>query len=109
MSEAARALFEGSYHVEAPDHEWPGDGDGLELLCRQMGLSSVELASFTPTDDLLCISQRGGPVKTLAKGFSDQRPWGHVMSADPDMDLEEELCPLVVGMHFMSTPDGLCL
>ena len=56
VSEAARALFEGSYHVEAPDHERPSDGDGLELLCRQMGLPSVELASFTPTDDLLYIS-----------------------------------------------------
>ena len=56
VSEATQALFEGSYHVEAPDHEWPGDGDGLKLLCRQMSLPSVELASLTPTDDLLCIS-----------------------------------------------------
>ena len=46
VSEATCALFEGSYHVEALDHEWPGDGDGLKLLCWQMGLSSVELASF---------------------------------------------------------------
>ena len=56
VSEAAQALFEGSYHVEAPDHEWLGDGDGLELLCQQMCLPSVELACFTPVDDLLCIS-----------------------------------------------------
>ena len=56
VSEAAWALFEGSYHVEAPDHERLGDGDSLELMCRQMGLPSVELASFTPADDLLCIS-----------------------------------------------------
>ena len=26
VSEAAWALFEGSYHVEALDHEWLGDG-----------------------------------------------------------------------------------
>ena len=56
VSEADRALFEGSYHVEALDHEWLGDGDGLELLCRQMGLPSIELASFTLADDLLYIS-----------------------------------------------------
>ena len=31
----------------------------------------------------------------MAKGFSDQRPRGRVMSADPDMDLEEKLLPLV--------------
>ena len=95
MSEAARALFEGSYHVEAPDHERPGDGDGLMLLCQQMSLPSVELASLTPTDDLLYILQCSGLVKTLAKGFSDQRPWGHVVSVDFGMDLEEELFPLV--------------
>ena len=56
VSEAARALFEGSYHVEALDCEWPGDGDGLTLLCRQMSLPSVELASLTPADDLFYIS-----------------------------------------------------
>ena len=56
---------------------------------------SIELASFTPTDDLLCISWHGGPVKTLVKGFSDQRPRGCVMSADFGMDLEEELLALV--------------
>ena len=72
VSGAVRALFKGSYHVEAPDHEWPGDGDGLKLLRRQMSLPSVELESLTPVDDLFCISQRSGPVKTLAKGFSNQ-------------------------------------
>ena len=56
VSEAAWPLFEGSYHVEALDHERQGDGDGLNLLCWQMGLPSVELASLTPVDDLLCIS-----------------------------------------------------
>ena len=56
VSEAAQGLFEGSNHVEALDHKWLGDGDGLKLLHRQMSLLSVELTSLTPTDDLLCIS-----------------------------------------------------
>ena len=60
-----------------------------------MGLPSIELASFTPANNLLYISQRDGPVKTLAKGFPDQRPGGYAMSADSGMDLEEELLPLV--------------
>ena len=60
-----------------------------------MSLLSVELTSLTPVDDLLCISQCSGPVKTLSKGFSDQRPWGHVMSVDSGMNLEEELLVLV--------------
>ena len=79
VSEAARALSEGSYHVEAPDYERPGDGDGLKLLCRQVHLESVELASLTPADDLLY----------------DQRPRGHVMSTNSGMDHEEELLALV--------------
>ena len=61
-----------------------------------MSFPSVELASLTPIDDLLYISQHSGSVKTLAKGFSDQQPWGRVMSANPSMDLEE-LLPLVGG------------
>ena len=95
MSEATQGLFEGSDHVEAPEREWLGDGDGLESLRRFVILPSVELASFISMDNLLGISQRGGPVKTLVKGFSDQRPRGRVMSVDSDMDLKEELFPLV--------------
>ena len=60
-----------------------------------MSLLSIELACFTPTDHHLCISQCSGRVKTLAKGLFDQQPQGHVMSTDFDMDLEEELFPLV--------------
>ena len=95
MSEATQVLFEGSDHVEALDREWPGDGDGLKLLCWQMSLLSIELASLTPMDDLLYISWRGGPVKTLVKDLSYQRPRGYVMSVDSSIDLEEELFPLV--------------
>ena len=60
-----------------------------------MSLLSIELASITPMDDLLCISQRSELLKTLAKGFSDQRPRGRVMSVDSSMDLEEDLFYLV--------------
>ena len=56
VSETAWSLLEGSHHVEALDHEWLGDGDGLKLLCGQMSLSSIELASLTPMDNLLSIS-----------------------------------------------------
>ena len=56
---------------------------------------AIELASLTLVDDLLSISHHSGPVKTLTKGFFDQRPRGHVMSTDSGMDLKEELFPLV--------------
>ena len=46
-------------------------------------------------DNLLCISRRGGLVKTLAKGFPYERPRSHMMSVDSRVDFEEELFPLV--------------
>ena len=58
-------------------------------------MPSIEIASLTPTDNLLCVSECTGLVETLAKGFPDQRPRGHVMSTDSSVDFEEELFPLV--------------
>ena len=95
MSEATQGFFEGLDLVEALDHEWLGYGDGLNLLRWQMSLPSIELASFTPMDHFLYISECSGLVETLAKGFPNQRPWGRVMSIDSGLDLEEELFPLV--------------
>ena len=60
-----------------------------------MSLLSIELASFTPADNLLYVLECSGPIETLAKGFPDQRPRGCMMSVDSSMDLEEELFPLV--------------
>ena len=31
----------------------------------------------------------------MVKGFPNQRPWGHMVSANPGMDLKEELLPSV--------------
>ena len=69
-----------------------------------MSLLSIELTSFTPADHLLYISQRSGLVKTLMKGFFDQRPQGHVMSIDFSLDLKEELFPLVGGYALHEYP-----
>jgi hypothetical protein len=44
VGKAARDFFERPDHVETPDHERPGEGDGLKRLRWQMGLSGVELA-----------------------------------------------------------------
>ena len=65
VGEATQALFEGTYHVEAPDHKRPGDRDGLKLLHRQMSLPSVELTSLTPVDDVLCILYYSGESSSL--------------------------------------------
>jgi hypothetical protein len=45
MREALGRLSEWPHHVKVPHNERPRDGDGLERLRREMGLSSVELAA----------------------------------------------------------------
>jgi hypothetical protein len=62
ISEAPGRLSEWSHHVEVPDDERPRDGDGLEHLCREVSLSSVELAPFTASYDVLGVHHRRGPV-----------------------------------------------
>jgi hypothetical protein len=69
--EAARGLLERPDHVETPDRERPGEGDGLKRMCWQVGLPSVELAPLACTDNFLCVAQRRWPVETLAKGLAD--------------------------------------
>jgi hypothetical protein len=44
VHESPGCLSEWPHHVEVPHGKRPCDGDGLERLCREMGLSSVELA-----------------------------------------------------------------
>jgi hypothetical protein len=53
MREAPRRLSERPHHVEVPDSEGPCDGDGSKCLCREVSLSSVELAPLTMAHDVL--------------------------------------------------------
>jgi hypothetical protein len=46
-------LSERPHHAEMPRDERPCYGDGLEHLRREMGLSSVELASLATSYDVL--------------------------------------------------------
>jgi hypothetical protein len=53
VDEAPGLLSEWIHHVEVPDGTWPCDGDYLQRLHREMSLSSVELAPFTASHDVL--------------------------------------------------------
>jgi hypothetical protein len=74
-------LSERPHHVEVPHDERPRDGDSLECLRREMGLSSVELASLTTSYDVLGVHHSRGPVESLSESLPDKCFRACVMAA----------------------------
>jgi hypothetical protein len=46
VGEAAGCSFQRSDKVEPPNGKWPRDGNGLQGVCWEMGLSRIVLATF---------------------------------------------------------------
>jgi hypothetical protein len=80
-------LLERSHHVHAPHRKRPCDGDGLERMRREVGLSCVELTPLAASHNVLGVSHRRCPVKTLLESFPDKASWTSVMYAHSGMDL----------------------
>ena len=51
--------LERSNQIEPPDHEWPCDGDHLECLGWQVGLSSIVLTPFIGAHNLFSVGYYG--------------------------------------------------
>ena len=73
----------------------PSDGDGLESLRRQVGLSGVKLTTLARADDLGRIKDHCGLVESLSEGISYQGLWCSVVAAHAGMDIIQQLPPLV--------------
>ena len=67
-------------HIQSPACEGPGNWDGLQLLCRHVYLLGEKLASFTMSDEVFCIGDGRGPIKTCSKSFADQISRGRVIA-----------------------------
>jgi hypothetical protein len=87
VSEAPERLSERSHHVEVPDGERPRDGDGLERLRREVSLSSVELAPFKASYNVLGVRHHRGPVESLSESLSKKCSWTSVMTAGAEVYL----------------------
>ena len=70
MSETTWRRLERTDHVQSPACERPRSWDGLQFLCRHMYLLSKKLTSFTTSDEVFCIGDGRGPVKTSSKSFA---------------------------------------
>jgi hypothetical protein len=80
-------LSEWRHHVEVPHSEWPGDGDRLKCLRREVSLSSVELAPLESTYNVLGVYHCRGPIESFSESFPDKYSGARMMAAHAGMDL----------------------
>jgi hypothetical protein len=95
MCEAPGRLSERPHHVEVPHGERPCDGDSLERLRWQMGLSGIELAPLTTPYNVLEVRHRRGPVESLSESLPDKCSRACMMTACACVDLSQQLAALV--------------
>ena len=60
-----------------------------------MVLCGVVLEPLVHLDDVSGVSKGHRPVETVSEGFADECPWSNVMCANADMDVAEQLVPLL--------------
>ena len=78
--EATWRWLERPNHIQSLACKGPRSWDGLQLLCRHMYLPGEKLASFTTLDEVFCVGDDRGPVKTSSESFADQVSRGHVVA-----------------------------
>jgi len=86
--EASGSLLEFLDLIEAPDHEWLGDGDHLECLGGQVTLLGIVLAPLACLDEIPHIGEGGWPVEVVPRGFSHEGPWHRLVPVDDAVDVE---------------------
>ena len=69
VSEATWHWLKRANHVQSPACKGLGSWNGLQLLCRHVYLLGEKLASFTTSDEVFCIGDDRGPVKTSSESF----------------------------------------
>jgi hypothetical protein len=87
--EAPGRLPELPDHVKALDREWPGDGNSLERLGRQVTLLGIVLAPLARLDEVSSVDEGSRPVETMSEGVPHEGVQPHVVGADATMDVEE--------------------
>ena len=81
--------LKGPDHIQSPACEGPGSWDGLQFLCRHVYLLGEKLASFTTLDEVFCIRDGRGPVKTSSESFADQVSRGRVVAVGTRVNFEK--------------------
>jgi hypothetical protein len=83
VGKASGCSLQRSDQVEAPNGEWPRDGDGLQGMSQEMVLPCIVLTSFAGAYQLNGVGDRGWPIETLPECVSDEGSRHRVMAASP--------------------------
>jgi hypothetical protein len=73
------------------------DRDRLEFLRRDVFLLSKVLTSFASPHDVLCVFDRGRPIKPLSKSFTHESIWCCMVATSPRVYILQELYPVFRG------------
>ena len=95
VSHASAGCLESSHHVQAPNDEGLGDGDGSEGESWQMALLGEVLASLALQDQVFSVCLGGWLVVAVPKGLVCDHAGRSVMAALSLVDVLEELSALV--------------
>ena len=89
--------FEGSDHIEPPDHKGPSNGDCLEGSRWHVALVCKKLATNTMLNQMLCINPGRRPIKTCMEGLTYKGPGCCMVVAESGMDFCQQLPPFLFG------------
>ena len=81
--------LERSNQIEPLDHERPHDGDRLECLGWQVGLSSIVLTPLIGAHNMFSIGYRSRPIEALSERISDQGSRHGMVTIDPTVDIAQ--------------------
>ena len=69
-----------------------------------MYLFGKKLASLTTSDEVLCIGDGHGPIKTISESFADQVSRGRVIATGTRVNFVKQLHSFILGDAFLQYP-----
>jgi hypothetical protein len=90
-------LLQGLDYVQPPHGKRPRDGYGLQGMSREIGLAGVKLAPFAGADDLVGVSDRGGPIEALAECIAHEGARRRVVATHARVDVSNKLATMGDG------------
>ena len=91
MGHASTSRLESSHHVQTPDGEGPGDGDGSESGCRQVALLGEVLAPLASANEVFSVRLGCWLVVAVPESLADDCWSRYMMPALPLVYLLDQL------------------
>jgi hypothetical protein len=87
---APERFSQGPDDVQPPHGERPCDGYGLQGVSWEVGFACIKLAPLAGAHDLIGISNRGGPIESLAERVAHEGARHRVVATHTHVDVSNE-------------------